>query len=62
MKAERQALQPIAQRRVHLRSDNFPPLSERDVRVVRDYQACVGTLMYLSVFTRSDIAFGVVQV
>ena len=45
----------------HLRSDDSPPLCERDPAVVKDYQACVGALMYLSVYTRGDISYGVNQ-
>ena len=45
----------------HLRAEDSPPLSERDANVVRDYQACVGSLMYLSVYTRGDCSYSVNQ-
>ena len=46
---------------VHLRADDSPPLCDRDPKIVRDYQACIGSLMYLGVFTRGDCAFGINQ-
>ena len=46
---------------MHLQADDSPPLCDRDPKTVRDYQACIGSLMYLGVFTRGDCAFGINQ-
>ena len=46
---------------MHLRGDDCPPSDEKDPEVVRNYQACVGSLMYLSVFTRGECSFAVNQ-
>jgi hypothetical protein len=46
---------------VHLRADDSLPLCDRDPKIVRDYQACIRSLMYLGVFTRGDCAFGINQ-
>jgi hypothetical protein len=34
---------------LHLIGDDFPSRDKRDPVAIRDYQACVGSLMYLSV-------------
>ena len=46
---------------VHLRADDSPPLCDRDPKIVLDYQACIGSLTYLGVYTRGDCAFGINQ-
>ena len=45
----------------HLRGDDCPPRGSADPEVVRNYQACIGSLMYLAVMTRGDCAFAVNQ-
>ena len=42
---------------LHLSGDDCPNKDKRDPEVIRDYQACVGSLMYLSVLTRGDCSF-----
>lgn len=46
---------------MHLRADDSPPHCDRDPKTVRDYQACIGSLLYLGVFIRGDCAFGINQ-
>ena len=46
---------------LHLSGDDCPSKDKRDPEVVRDYQACVGSLMYLSVLTRGDYSFSINQ-
>ncbi len=40
---------------------NMQEGDKRDPVVIRDYQACVGSLMYLSVFTQGDYSFAINQ-
>ena len=46
---------------LHLSGDDCPSRDKRDPVVIRDYQACVGSLMYLSVLTRGDCSFAINQ-
>ncbi len=46
---------------LHLSGDDSPNKDERDPEVIRKYQACVGSLMYLSVLTRGDCSFAINQ-
>ena len=46
---------------LHLSGDDCPNKDKRDPEVIRDYQACVGSLMYLSVLTRGDCSFAINQ-
>jgi hypothetical protein len=46
---------------LHLSGDDCPSKDERDPEVIRNYQACVGSLMYLSVLTRGDCSFAINQ-
>ena len=46
---------------LHLSGDDCPSKDKRDPEVVRDYQTCVGCLMYLSVLTRGDCSFTINQ-
>jgi len=45
----------------HLRGDDCPQRGTADPEVIRNYQACIGSLMYLAVMTRGDCAFAVNQ-
>ena len=45
----------------HLSSSDSPPVGSRDPEVIRNYQQCVGACLFLSTFTRPDIAFAVNQ-
>ena len=44
---------------MHLTDADCPPLDKRNPEVVRDYQMCIGALMYLTCFTRGDCSFAV---
>ena len=46
---------------MHLRGDDCPHIDGKDPKVVRNSQACVGSLMCLSVFTRGECSFAVNQ-
>jgi hypothetical protein len=46
---------------MHLTDADCPPLDKRNPEVVRDYQMCIGALMYLTCFTRGDCSFAVNQ-
>ena len=46
---------------LHLSATDSPPLDQRDPEVVRNYQQCVGACLFLSTFTRLDIAQAVNQ-
>ncbi len=46
---------------LHLSGDDCPSRDKRDPVAIRDYQACVGSLMYLSVLTRGDCLFAINQ-
>ena len=46
---------------LHLSGDDCPSRDKRDPVAIRDYQACVGSLMYLSVFTQGDYSFAINQ-
>ncbi len=46
---------------LHLNGDDCPSRDKRDPVAIRDYQACVGSLMYLSVLTRGDCSFAINQ-
>ena len=46
---------------LHLSGDDSPSKDKRDPTVIRDYQACVGSLMYLSLLTRGDCSFAINQ-
>ena len=46
---------------LHLSGDDCPSRDKRDPEVIRDYQACVGSLMYLSVLTLGDCSFTINQ-
>jgi hypothetical protein len=39
---------------MHLTDADCPPLDKRNPEVVRDYQMCIGAIMYLTCFTRGD--------
>jgi hypothetical protein len=39
---------------LHLSGDDCPSKDKRDPEVMKDYIACVGSLMYLSVLTRGN--------
>jgi hypothetical protein len=45
----------------HLRGDDCPPRGSANPEVIRNYQACIGSLMYLAVMTRGDCAYAVNQ-
>ena len=45
---------------LHLSGDDCPSRDKRDPAAIRDYQACVGSLMYLSVI-RGDCSFAINQ-
>ena len=46
---------------LHLSGDDCPSKDKRDPEVMKDYIACVGSLMYLSVLTRGDCSFTINQ-
>ena len=46
---------------MHLTDADCPPLDRRNPEVVRDYQMCIGALMYLTCFTRGNCSFAVNQ-
>ena len=46
---------------LHLQASDRPPLSERDPKIIRDYQQAVGSCMFVKVFTRGDCTFAVNQ-
>ena len=46
---------------MHLTDADCPPLHQRNPEVVRNYQMCIGALMYLTCFTRGDCSFAVNQ-
>jgi hypothetical protein len=46
---------------LHISGDGSPNKDKRDPEVIRNYQACVGFLMYLSVLTRGDCSFAINQ-
>ena len=46
---------------LHLRGDDCPSKDKRDPEVIKNYIACVGSLMYLSVFTRGVCSFTINQ-
>jgi hypothetical protein len=46
---------------LHLGGNDCPSKDKRDPVVIRDYQACVGSLMYLSVLTRGHCSFVINQ-
>jgi hypothetical protein len=45
----------------HLSVDDCPSVDKRDLEVVLNYQQCIGTCMYLTVFTRLDCCYVVNQ-
>jgi len=45
----------------HLCGDDCPLRGSADPEVIRNHQACIGSLMYLAVMTRGDCAFAVNQ-
>ena len=45
----------------HLLVADSPPLDQRDLNVVQDYQQAVGSCMFLKVFTNGDCSFSVNQ-
>jgi len=46
---------------LHLQASDIPPLSERDPKVVHDYQQAVASCMFLRILTRGDCAFAIDQ-
>ena len=46
---------------LHLSGDDCPSKDKRDPEVIKDYLACVGSLMYLSVFNRGNCSFPINQ-
>ncbi len=46
---------------LHLSGDDYPSKDKREPEVIKDYLACVGSLMYWSVFYRGDCSFDINQ-